>query len=450
MSTSRRTFIKNVAASSAALSIGGVAYGMSAKSYRNIIGANDRINVAIIGVNSRGKGMSGTFAGQKNTNVSCICDVDDRAIPKAIKAAMEVNSSVTPKSEKDCRKVVEDKTIDAIYIATPDHWHAPLTIMGCQASKHVYVEKPISHNPKEGELAVEAARKYDRVVQMGAQRRSAPILTQGIEELHKGIIGRVYMAKTWYTNARKSTFLTPATVPNWLDYELWQGPAPRVPFKDGLIHYNWHWFWHWGTGEALNNGTHEVDVARWGLGVDYPTRVTSVGGRYHYKDDWETPDTQIVAMDYPGGVSLVWESRSSNGRKIEGADRGIIFYGENGSLDTGGDSYKVYDLDGKLVNEVKSEMSGANDVQGRNLVSPNKIMDSQHVADFLDAIRTNRRPNCDVETGYKSVLAMQLGNISWRVGSDLNIDPKNGHIIDNKEAQKLWSRTYEKGWEPKL
>jgi predicted dehydrogenase len=448
MST-RRNFIEKIAASSAALAIGGAATGMSAKSYGNIIGANDRIQVAMIGVNSRGKSMSATFAGQKNVSIACICDVDERAIPKAIMAAMEINPAVTPRSEKDCRKVLEDKTIDAIYIATPDHWHAPLSIMGCQAGKHVYVEKPLSHNPHEGELAVAAARKYDRVVQMGAQRRSAPILTQGIEQLHKGLIGRVYMAKTWYTNARKATFLKPEAVPSWLDYDLWQGPAPRLPYKDGLIHYNWHWFWHWGTGEALNNGTHEVDVARWGLGVDFPTRVTSVGGRYHFKDDWETPDTQIVAMDYPGRISLVWECRSSNGRKIEGADRGIIFYGENGSMDTGDDSYKVFDLNGKLVNEVKTEPTESNNLQGRNLASPNLIMDSLHVADFLDAIRNNRRPNCDVEKGYKSVLAMQLGNISWRVGRDLNIDPKNGHIIGDKEAQKLWSRTYEKGWEPK-
>ena len=448
--TSRRTFIKNLAASSAAVTIGGAAIGMSAKSYGNIIGANDRINVAMIGVNSRGNSMSRTFAGQKNASVACICDVDERAIPKAIKSAMEVNPSVTPKSEKDCRKVLEDKTIDAIFIATPDHWHAPLTIMGCQAGKHVYVEKPVSHNPHEGELAIAASRKYDRVVQMGAQRRSAPILTQGIMKLHEGIIGRVYMAKTWYTNARKATFLKPAAVPDWLDYDLWQGPAPRMPYKDGLIHYNWHWFWHWGTGEALNNGTHEVDVARWGLGVDYPIRVTSAGGRYHFKDDWETPDTQIVTLDYPGRVSLVWESRSSNGRKIEGADRGIIFYGENGSLDTGDDSYKIYDLNGKLVSEVKPEVAETNSLDGRNTASPSLKMDSLHVADFLDAIRNNRRPNCDVETGYKSVLAMQLGNISWRVGRDLNIDPKNGHILKDKDAQKLWSRTYEKGWEPNL
>jgi predicted dehydrogenase len=445
----RRDFIKTMAVGSVGFTIGGTAFGFSAKSYKNIIGANDRIHVAMIGVNSRGNSMSGTFARQKNTEVACICDVDERAIPKAIKTVMGANQANTPKAEKDCRKVLEDQSIDAIYIATPDHWHAPLTIMGCQAGKHVYVEKPLSHNPNEGEIAIAAARKYDRVVQMGAQRRSAPVLTQGIKKLHEGIIGRVYLAKTWYTNARKANFLKPGTVPSWLDYDLWQGPAPRLPFQDGLIHYNWHWFWHWGTGEALNNGTHEVDVARWGLGVDFPTRVTSVGGRYNYKDDWETPDTQIITMDFPGRVSLMWECRSSNGRKIEGLDRGIIFYGENGSLDTGGDSYKVYDLSGKLVEEVKSLTEEA-DVQGRNTASPSLGMDSLHAADFLDAIRNHRRPNCDVELGHKSILGMQLGNISWRLGRDLNIDPKNGHIVDDKEAQKLWSRTYEKGWEPKI
>ena len=448
--SSRRKFINTVVTSSAVLAMGGINSAFSAKSYRRIIGSNDRINLAMIGVNSRGNSMTGTFARQKDAEITCICDVDERAIPKAIKTATEANPAATPRSEKDCRKVLDDKTIDAIFIATPDHWHAPLTIMGCQAGKHVYVEKPLSHNPHEGELAIEAARKYNRVVQMGAQRRSAPILAQGIEELHKGIIGRVYMAKTWYTNARKSTFLKPAPVPEWLDYELWQGPAPRMPYQEGLIHYNWHWFWHWGTGEALNNGTHEVDVARWGLGVDFPTRVSSQGGRYHFQDDWETPDTQIVTLEYPGRILLVWESRSSNGRKIEGADRGIIFYGENGSLDTGGNSYKVYDLNGKLVAEAKPEAVETENLQGRNTASPSLSIDGLHVADFLDAIRNNRRPNCDAETGHKSVLAMLLGNISWRVGRDLNINPQNGHILDDQDAQKLWSRTYEKGWEPKL
>jgi predicted dehydrogenase len=445
----RREFIKTLAVASAGIAVTGKSFGFTAKSYKKIIGANDRIHVAIIGLNGRGGSMSGTFAHQKNLEIGTVCDVDSRTIPKAIKTITDAGQATAPKGEKDCRKVLQDKTLDAIYIATPDHWHAPLTIMGCQAGKHVYVEKPLSHNPHEGELAVAAARKYDRIVQMGAQRRSAPVLTQGIEELHNGVIGRVYLAKTWYTNVRKSNFLTPGTVPDWLDYDLWQGPAPRKPYQDGLIHYNWHWFWHWGTGEALNNGTHEVDVARWGLGVDFPIRVTSVGGRYQFKDDWQTPDTQIITMDYPGRVSLMWENRSSNGRKIEGLDRGVIFYGENGSLDTGGDSYIIYDLNGKLVREVKSTIK-EDAVQGRNTASVSLGMDSLHVANFLDSIRNNRRPNCDVELGYKSIVGMQLGNISWRVGRDLHLDPKNGHILNDPEAQKLWSRTYEPGWEPKV
>lgn len=445
----RRDFIKKLALTSAGFAIGNTALGFSAKSYKNIIGANNRIRVGVIGVNGRGNGMAGIFAKQKDTEIAYICDVDNRTIPKAIKTVMSAGQTSTPKGEKDLRKVLADKDVDAIYTATPDHWHAPLTIMGCQAGKHVYVEKPLSHNPHEGEMAVAAARKYNRVVQMGAQRRSAPILTKGIEALHNGIIGRVYFAKAWYTNNRKSNVLTPGTVPDWLDYDLWQGPAPRTPYKDGLIHYNWHWFWHWGTGEALNNGTHEVDVARWGLGVDFPTRVSSVGGRYQFSDDWETPDTQIVTMDYPGRVSLMWENRSSNGRKIEGLDRGVIFYGEKGSLDTGTDNYKIYDLDGKLVTEGKTAMKEA-EMDGRNTSSPSLGLDNLHIMDYLDAIRNNRKPNCDVELGHKSTVAMQLGNISWRVGRDLKIDPKNGHIIGDKDAEKLWRRSYEKGWEPKI
>jgi predicted dehydrogenase len=455
MSTnSRRDFLKKVGVGAAAISVGdnlfgGTASAFTAKSYRNIIGANERINIAVIGVNSRGNSMCGTIARLKDVQIATVCDVDTRAIPNALKTIAGTDHAHVPKTEKDLRKVLEDKDVDAIYTATPDHWHAPLTIMACQAGKHVYVEKPLSHNPHEGEMAVAAARKYDRIVQMGAQRRSAPTLTKGIQLLHDGIIGRVYMAKTWYTNTRKETFLKPSSVPDWLDYDLWQGPAPRVDYKDGLIHYNWHWFWHWGTGEALNNGTHEVDVARWGLGVDFPIRVSSLGGRYQFKDDWETPDTQLVSIDYPGRISLLWESRSCNGRKVEEQERGIIFYGEKGSLDTGDDAYKIYDLQGKLLQDVKSPSSGEA-IAGRNIASPSLGLDSLHMSDFLDAIRNNRRPNCDVELGYKSTVAMQLGNISWRVGRDLKIDPKNGHIIGDKDAQKLWSRSYEKGWEPKL
>ncbi|KAA8485291.1 Gfo/Idh/MocA family oxidoreductase [Arcticibacter tournemirensis] len=445
----RRDFIKKMAITSAGIMAGNSLFGMSAKSYRNIIGANERINLAIIGLNGRGSTMAGTFARQKNAEISTLCDVDTRVFVKALKSVASNKQISVPKTEGDCRKVMQDKNIDAIYIATPDHWHTPLTIMGCQAGKHVYVEKPLSHNPHEGELAIAAARKYDRVVQMGAQRRSAPVLTEGIQQLHEGIIGRVYYAKTWYTNDRKATFLTPGTAPAELNYDLWQGPAPRLAYQNGLIHYNWHWFWHWGTGEALNNGTHEVDIARWGLGVDYPVKVSSSGGRYAFKDDWQTPDTQVVTLEYPDRKMIMWESSSANGRRIEGDERGVIFYGENGSLSTGNDAYKVFDLKGKLTKEVASK-DKEEAMQGRNTATVSLSLDSMHAADFLDAIRQNRKPNCDVEIGHKSIVGMQLSNIAWRVGRELHLDPKNGHILNDPEAEKLWKRSYEPGWEPKV
>ena len=355
----RRDFIKKVAAGSAGLAIGGTALGFG-RDYSNIQGANDRIRVGIIGVNGRGNGMGRTFSMQPNTEVATVCDVDVRAIPKAIKTIVSsVPAPPAPKSEKDCRKVCEDKSIDAIYIATPDHWHAPLTIMGCQGGKHVYCEKPLSHNPAEGELAVAAARKYNRVVQMGAQRRSALNIRAGIEELHNGIIGRVYLAKTWYTNMRKETFLTPGNVPEWLDFELWQGPAPRATFKDNLVHYNWHWFWHWGTAETCNNGTHEIDCCRWFLGTDYPTKVTSSGGRYAFKDDWETPDTQVASFEFGNNKSISWEGRSCNVFPVEGAGRGFTIYGDKGTLvNHGNDDYQIFDYANKLVKEVKSNAGG--------------------------------------------------------------------------------------------
>jgi predicted dehydrogenase len=451
---SRRHFIKTLGIGTASLAVGnhvfgGTATGFSAKSYRNIIGANERVNISVIGLNGRGDSVSGTIARLKDAQIVSICDVDKRTFTKVQNTIAKAGHSGQPKTAADLRRVLEDKDVDAIYTATPDHWHAPLTIMACQAGKHVYVEKPLSHNPHEGELAVAAARKYNRVVQMGAQRRSAPILTKGIQLLHEGVIGKVYLAKTWYTNARKGTCLKPGNVPDWLDYDLWQGPAPRMPYREGLIHYDWHWFWHWGTGEALNNGTHEVDVARWGLGVDYPVRISSSGGRFAYQDDWETPDTQVVNIEYPDGKTIIWEGRSRNGRKVEALDRGIIFYGEKGSLDTGEDAYKIYDLNGKLIREEKQQ-DNTEAMAGRNTASPSLGLDTLHMVDFLDAIRDNRKPNCDVEIGHKSTVAMQLGNISWRVGRDIHVDPSNGHIRNDKDAQKLWKRAYHKGWEPNV
>ena len=444
MSDSRREFIKKAVAGTIGLTAGGTVLGTSARSYSRIIGANDIIRVAVIGTNSRGASMAGTFARQSGAEVSFICDVEDKALQKGIDAVKNVTGK-EPGRIKDFRKVLDNKDLDAIYIATPDHWHAPATILGLKAGKHVYVEKPLSHDPLEGEMVVKAAGKYNRVVQMGNQRRSWPTLAQGIQELKDGIIGRVYMDKGWYVNTRASIGTGKVVpVPSNLDYELWQGPAPRRPYKDNLIHYNWHWFWHWGTGEALNNGTHEIDVIRWGLGLDYPVKVNSAGGRYHYKDDWETPDTQVITFDAPGSV-IYWEGRCCNGSLVDCRSRGVIFYGENGAMHTGDNSYVIYDNKNKLVKDVKSDTLTTN---GQNTTSPGEDLDAVHVINFFDCIRNNKKPHSDVLNGHKSTLWVQLGNIAQRVGHTLNIDQSNGHISGDQEAMKLWSREYEKGWEP--
>jgi hypothetical protein len=445
MKRSRRIFLKDIARGSAVVAVGGVGNVFGAKSYNRIIGANDRIHMAIIGCNSRGAALAGTFSKQENTVVDFICDVDEKARAKGIDAVVK-NGKPAPQGENDFRKAIQNKDLDAVYIATPDHWHAPAAIICCAAGKHVYVEKPLSHNPREGELAIAAARKYNRVVQMGAQRRSWDLLTEGINALHSGVIGKVHLVKTWYTNQRKPIGIgNLAAVPAGLDYELWQGPAPRRPYKDNLIHYNWHWFWHWGTGEALNNGTHEMDVARWGLGIDYPLSVNSTGGRFYYKDDWETPDTQLITYNTPE-ATILWEGRSCSSFKVQGSDRGVLFYGDKGILLTGHNGYTIYDEKGVIIKEVKSTAV----VDGRNAASPNEALDAVHVANFLECIRLSKKPNCDVEIGYKSTLWVQLGNIAQRVGRTINIDQTNGHIKNDEAAMKLWGREYEKGWEPKV
>ncbi|QNF31517.1 Gfo/Idh/MocA family oxidoreductase [Adhaeribacter swui] len=447
MKNTRRSFIKNVATGAAAVSFGGILPGFSPKSYGNILGANERIKVASMGVNSRGLAVASNFARQENCEVLYISDVDSRAAEKCI-ATVEPIQKKRPKAAPDFRKALDDKNLDALIVTAPDHWHAPAAILACKAGKHVYLEKPCSHNPNEGELVVAAAKKYNRVIQMGNQRRSWPNVVAALKELQAGVIGRPYFAKTWYTNNRESIGKgKEVPVPAWLNYELWQGPAPRQPYRDNLIHYNWHWFWNWGTGESLNNGTHMVDLARWGLGVDYPTRVTSAGGRYRYQDDWQTPDTQVITLEFNNKTSMVWEGRSCNGRTIEGNSAGVMFYGENGSLlIESGNSYIIYDLQNKVVKEVKNDM----EIDARNVADPAQELDAFHIRNFFDGIRQGAKVNSDILSGHQSTLLMQLGNIALRTGHTLNINPENGHIINDNEAMKLWSREYQPGWEPKI
>jgi predicted dehydrogenase len=317
-----------------------------------------------------------------------------------------------------------------------------------QAGKHVYLEKPCSHNPGEGEMLVKAALKYGKTVQMGNQRRSWPNVIKAINELKEGIIGRPYFGKGWYSNNRGPIGVgKEVPAPEWLNWDLWQGPAPRKAYKDNIVHYNWHWFWHWGTGEALNNGTHMIDLLRWGFGVDFPVKVSSNGGRFCYDDDWETPDTQVINLDFKEGVSMTWEGRSCNGKHIEGSSVGVLFYGEKGSmLITGGNSYTVFDLKNKIVKEVKDTAK----IDPRDAANPSSHLDALHIRNFFNNILEGEKLVADIDSGHKSTLLVQLGNIAQRVGHSLEIDPSDGHIIGDREAKKLWSRQYEKGWEMKL
>ena len=442
---SRRKFIKQSATGAAAVSFGGILPGFSAKSYASIMGANERVRVASMGVNARGLALATSFALQPNCEVITICDVDSKAASKCI-AQVEKTQNKRPQAQADFRKALEDKSLDALIIAAPDHWHAPAAILASKAGKHVYLEKPCSHNPREGELLIDAVNKYKNVIQMGNQRRSWPNVMAAIKEVHDGVIGKPYFAKTWYTNNRKSIGIgKKASVPSHLNFDLWQGPAPRVAYKDNILHYNWHWFWHWGTGEALNNGTHFVDIARWGMGLDYPSKVSSNGGRYRYKDDWETPDTQVINMEFGDKGTITWEGRSCNGTPVEGQTVGVIFYGETGSLEIGGgNSYKILDLNGKVLKDVTNDIK----VDTTSLTNPSQKLDSFHIQNFFDSIKKGTALASDITGGHQSTLLVQLGNIAQRTGKSLNTNPKNGRILNNPEASKLWSRIYEPGWAP--
>lgn len=446
MKKSRRAFLKNTVKGSAALMIGSMLPGMSAKSYASILGANDRIRVGMMGVNARGLALATNYARQPNCEVISVSDVDTRAAEKCIEKVKEIQQKA-PAAIPDFRKALENKDLDALVIAAPDHWHAPAAILAAKAGKHVYLEKPCSHNPHEGELLIQVQKKYNKVIQMGNQRRSWPNVIAAINEIHSGTIGRAYFAKGWYTNNRESIGTGKKTdVPSWLNYDLWQGPAPRRAFQDNLIHYNWHWFWNWGTGEACNNGTHMVDLMRWGLQVDYPTRVTSSGGRYRYKDDWETPDTQVITLEFANNTSMIWEGRSCNGQYVEGSPVGVIFYGENGSLVIDGNAYTVYDLKSKVVKEVKNTKT----IDARNVTNPAADLDALHLQNFFDGIKKGTALNSDILSGHQSTLLCQLGNIALLTGNALHIDPSNGHIKNDAAAMKLWKREYQPGWEPKI
>ncbi len=444
-SIDRRTFVKRTAAAGMGLSL---AAPFSLANARRA--PSDRVVVGVMGVNSRGHVLAEVFAGAAGSEVAYVCDVDSRAAARTAAAISQPTDgrpalqNRKPKTETDVRRMLEDRDLDAIVIAAPDHWHAPASILAMQAGKHVYVEKPCGHNPREGELLVEAQRRYGRVVQMGNQQRSSPESIQIVAAIRDGLIGRPYFGRAWYANTRGPIGRgKPAAIPDWLDYDLWQGPAPRRQYMDNVVHYNWHWFWHWGTGEINNNGTHEIDICRWALGVDYPVRVTSAGGRYHFDDDWEFYDTQVASFDFAGGQTLTWEGRSCNGQPIDGRGRGATIFGEKGSVTLDRDGYVVYDLDrNEIWRRVRPSGESSLDVRGGDSLT------DLHADNFLAAIRGEEAPRSPIHEGHRSNLLCHLGNIAQKTGQALNCDPTNGRITGDDEAMRLWSREYEPGWAP--
>jgi len=435
---SRREFLDSLAVGAA-----GLAVGTTAKSYSRILGSNNRLNFAVAGLNSRGYAhLSSLKANKSAARISHVCDVDSNILRKFADAT-EKEMGEAPAAEKDFRKILELKDVDAITIATPDHWHTPMAIAGLQAGKHVYVEKPCSHNPAEGELLVQAQQKYQKLVQMGTQQRSSPHTIEIVQKIHEGAIGKPYLAKAWYSNVRKSIGTgKEIPVPAFLDWDLWQGPAPRRPYTDNIHPYNWHWFRNYGTGETLNNGTHEVDVCRWALGVDYPQRVTSSGGRYHFKDDWQFYDTLITSFEYPDRM-LSWEGKSCQGMRYYGRDRGSAIMGTTGTVVVDRDGYEIYDLKGKKTGEFKigSNTSSA-DLTGRD------SMTDLHFANFIAGIRNGDKLNAPISVGNVAVTMLQLSNIAWEVNRELHLDSKDGRIQNDAAAMKMWERDYQNGWAP--
>lgn len=402
----------------------------------------ERIAVAVMGLNGRGTVLAKAFARTPNASVAYLCDVDSQVLAKAAAAVGPLQAS-PPKAIGDFRRALDDKSVDALVIAAPDHWHTPAAILALQAGKHVYVEKPCGHNAREGELIVEAQRKHQRVVQMGTQQRSAARSIELVQALKEGLIGQPYLARAWYANSRGTIGRgKEAPVPANLDYELWQGPAPRTPYHDNVIHYNWHWFHRWGTGEICNNGTHEIDVSRWMLGVDTCTKVVSTGGRYQFDDDWEFPDTQEVAFEFAGGKTIIWQGQSCNGLPMFGRSRGVSVLGTGGSVVVDRDGYVVYDQKGQMIRQA----AAAKPADPLNVVADDE-MTGTHIANFVDAVRTGATLHQPISEGAKSVLLCHLGNIAQSTGRALRIDAA-GHIVDDADAMKQWQREYAPGWMP--
>jgi len=387
---------------------------------------SERVNVCVIGIRGRGNGLGRGFAELPNAQVTHICDVNESLLDPFAQQISEIQKS-EPKRLTDLRRALDDKSIDAIVVATPDHWHALATIWGCQAGKHVYVEKPVSNNVFEGRQMIAAARKYNRVVQVGTQSRSAPHYIEVIKQIQSGRLGRVHMVKAFNSQLRRRVPATPdSAVPEGLDWNIWQGPAPERPFNSNRYTYGWRWLWDYGTGDMGNDGVHDLDVARWGLGVDFPTDVIGAGDKLQFTGDiQETPDTQMVTFRFPQKPAmLVYEQRLWSPYHQEGYENGCVFYGTAGYVAIGRKGWKVVEKGNKVVEEQTVNMSHM-----------------PHLKNFVDCVKTGERPNCDIEEGYRSTLLAHLGNLSCRLGRSLMFDAAAQALKGDAEGNALLKRS---------
>jgi len=428
-SISRRDFLHDSAALAALAGAGALGAPVAAAAAKKTKkgDANDRLHVAVVGVRGRGMSHVGGFAGRHNCVVTAICDADQAVIGPAMEGAERIQGTA-PRYEQDIRKLLDDKSIDIVTIAMPNHWHSLAAIWAMQAGKDVYVEKPVSHNVREGRRAVEAARKYNRICQTGTQCRSNPGMREAMEFLRSGKLGKVKVARGLCYKTRMSIGKTSKdqAPPKSVDYNLWIGPAPMKALHRKHLHYDWHWFWDYGNGDLGNQGIHQMDICRWGLGKDELAKsVISVGGRFGYVDDGETPNTQICVFDY-GDSELIFEVRGLPTARLRGANVGNIFHCEHGYVVCPGYSNaQAFTLDGKMVQ------------------SFNKGGD--HFGNFVEAVRS-RNPghlNADILEGHLSSALCHLGNISYRLGKPQPFNKQSKAFGDDKEAYETFARMEE-------
>ncbi len=447
--TKRRDFIKKSVLGTAGLAMGG-SLGFSAKSYASIIGSNERINLAVIGIRGQGKTHINRWCDLKdnrNVQLRTLCDVDEQYFAPLSQLVSDKTGD-KPKTEWDMRKVLDDKRIDAVSFATPNHWHALGTIWACQSGKHVYVEKPASHNIFEGRKMIEAARKYNLRVQVGFQNRSIANVMAAMKFLHEGGIGDVYMARGLCIKPREPFGkVADSTPPATLHYDQWIGPAAYQPYNEKKTHYNWHWFWNTGNGDTGNQGPHQFDIARWGLNKnEYPTSIFSAGGIYYFTPDecaQETPTTQISVLKFSDGKILEFETRGgySNGESSLDTRIGNIFLGSEGYLELDGGTWKAF----RQKEKEPFAGSGLGDAKASNdpLAPPGG---TEHYANFIDAIRSgnNSSLHCDIETGFASSALPLLANISYRLKRELKFNGAKEQFENDAEANAMLTREYRK------